>query len=307
MNRLNGKTDLISGGYKGRDGADVRLSVDEVTTPVHTDIDDAFGAEKSNALSRPDLPELLEKVQIGSIEDIHDAAVALQTIGNEYGLKLAICDDISSREPLIDNEGVVLNADVFGWVEDHERWWERNSLALHSPVVRACRYENEPFWCNSEGFYCHGHNPYIAKFELKTYFEEAFLKSAILIPIHLPFGQISANSIHSLDPDKTDLSKEYELYADFFALLFRRFISGYVAAIRTTRRIPSDCILSKREVECLRWAALGKTDNEVGMIISLSHATIRYHIHRAGEKLNSVNRAQTIFKAGQLGYLGAND
>ena len=43
------------------------------------------------------------------------------------------------------------------------------------------------------------------------------------------------------------------------------------------------------------------------MIIGLSHATVRYHIHRAGEKLNSVNRAQTIVKAGQLGYLGASD
>jgi DNA-binding CsgD family transcriptional regulator len=110
-----------------------------------------------------------------------------------------------------------------------------------------------------------------------------------------------------LDAGQTDLSKEFELYSDFFGLLFRRFITGYVSAIRTTRRIPSDCVLSKREVECLRWAALGKTDSEVGIIISLSHATIRYHMHRAGEKLNSVNRAQTIFKAGQLGYLGAND
>jgi DNA-binding CsgD family transcriptional regulator len=43
------------------------------------------------------------------------------------------------------------------------------------------------------------------------------------------------------------------------------------------------------------------------MIIDLSHATIRYHMQRAGEKLNAVNRAQTIFKAGQLGFLGAND
>ena len=30
-------------------------------------------------------------------------------------------------------------------------------------------------------------------------------------------------------------------------------------------------------------------------------------IDYAGEKLDSVNRAQTIFKAGQLGYLGASD
>jgi DNA-binding NarL/FixJ family response regulator len=43
------------------------------------------------------------------------------------------------------------------------------------------------------------------------------------------------------------------------------------------------------------------------MILNRSHATIRYHIHRVGEKLNAVNRAQAIFKAGQLGYLGASD
>jgi DNA-binding CsgD family transcriptional regulator len=263
---------------------------------------------EGSALCRPDLPELLKAVQINSIEDIHDAAVALQGIGQEYGLKMAICDDISSREPLIDDNGVVLNADVFGWVEDKERWWEQNSLALHSPMVRACRYENEPFWCNSEGFYCHGRNPYIEKIELKTYFAETTrFQSAVLIPIHLPFGQISANSIHSLDRSQTDLAEIYEKYADFFALLIRRFITGYVSAIRTTRRIPSDCVLSKREVECLHWAAIGKTDKEIGIIIDLSHATIRYHMQRAGEKLNAVNRAQTIFKAGQLGYLGAND
>jgi DNA-binding CsgD family transcriptional regulator len=76
--------------------------------------------------------------------------------------------------------------------------------------------------------------------------------------------------------------------------------------MRTKRRIPADCGLSKREVECLRWAAIGKTDREIAMIIALSHATIRYHISRASEKLDSINRAQTIFKAGQLGYLGAS-
>ena len=109
-----------------------------------------------------------------------------------------------------------------------------------------------------------------------------------------------------MDREKEDLSEEFALYSSLFAQLVRRFVAGYVQAIRTKRRIPSDCVLSKREVECLRWAAIGKTDKEISMILDRSHATIRYHIHRAGEKLDSVNRAQTIFKAGQLGYLGAN-
>lgn len=261
-----------------------------------------------SAFLRFDIPDLLKKVSIESMDDVHDAALAIKALGDECGFRIALCNDISSRDPMVDADGTVLSADIFGWLNDGERWWEENCLALHSPIVRACRYENEPFWCNRSGINGHGQNPYIEGIELKTYFDEyARYSSAMLIPIHLPFAQISANSLHPLDDSKSDLSEDYENYADFFAILFRRYISGYVAAHRKIRRIPGDLILSKREVECLQWAAIGKTDKEIATIISLSHATIRYHIHRAGEKLYSVNRAQTIFKAGQLGFLGASD
>ena len=261
-----------------------------------------------NALNRFDLASILKEVRIETMEDVHGAAVKLKSIADECGFRIALCEDISSRDPMIDAEGTILSADIFGWLDDGERWWEEHCLALHSPVIRACRYESEPFWANRAGINGHGLNPYIENIETEEYFDEyARFPSAIIIPIHLPFAQISANSVHSLDDTKTDLTKEYEYYADFFALIFRRFISGYVTAIRKTTRIPGDLVLSKREVECLQWAAIGKTDKEIAEIISLSHATIRYHIHRAGEKLYSVNRAQTIFKAGQLGFLGASD
>ena len=259
-------------------------------------------------LRREDLPELLEQVTIDSPEDIKRAAEALKAIADQYNLKTALCEDISSSAPMVDAEGTILNADVFGWDGDNDRWWEESCLALSSPLIRACRYETEPFWCNAEGLFSRQKNPYLDNLDLKSYFDSRqFQKAAIVIPVHLPFGQISANSFQSYDEGVTDLSVPFLQYANFLSLLVRRFISGYAMAVRKTRRIPSNCILSRREVECLRWAAIGKTDKEIGMIISLSHATVRYHIHRAGEKLNSVNRAQTIFKAGQLGYLGAND
>ena len=70
------------------------------------------------------------------------------------------------------------------------------------------------------------------------------------------------------------------------------------------QNISSDVRLSKRENECLRWAAVGKTDSEIALILSRSCATIRFHIHNAALKLNAVNRSQAVFKAGQLGYLG---
>ncbi len=251
--------------------------------------------------------DLLEQVTIRSIEDVHDAALAVQKIAEERGLRVSMCDDISSKEPMVDAEGTIVNADIFGWLADGERWWEDHRLALHSPLPRACRYESEPFWANADGFHGHYPNHYLEEIDMTDFEKRSLCKAAILIPVHLPFAQISANSFIPMDRDLEDLSDLFDEHSELLAQVTRRFIAGYVSAIRTTRRIPSDCVLSKREVECLRWAAIGKTDREVSMILSRSHATIRYHIHRAGEKLDSVNRAQTIFKAGQLGYLGASD
>ena len=255
---------------------------------------------------REKLDELLESVTIRCVEDIHDAASALARVAQERGMQVAVCDDISSKEPITDADGTILNADVFRWLDDGARWWEDHRLALHSPVPRACRYESEPFWVNEQGFNTRWPNSYLDEIDLADFEKRALCKAAIVIPVHLPFGQISANSFISMDRDKEDLSAEFAENGSLFAQITRRFVAGYVQANRTKRRIPSDCVLSKREVECLRWAAIGKTDREISMILERSHATIRYHVHRAGEKLDSVNRAQTIFKAGQLGYLGAN-
>lgn len=259
-------------------------------------------------LSRPDLPDLLRRVTVYDESDIYEAACTLKEVADEYGLRIALCEDIASRELMVDAEGRLLHEEVFGWVTEKDKWWEEKNLALTSPMVRACRYESQPFWCNAEGLFGTPPNKYLENIDLEKHFEEfAQYKSAIVLPIHLPFGQISANSVHTQDRNTTDLSDLFKTHAFFFDLLIRRFIGGYVAAVRTKRCIPENCVLSKREVECLRWAAVGKTDKEIGMIISLSHATVRYHFQRAGEKLNSVNRTQTIFKAGQLGFLGANN
>lgn len=250
----------------------------------------------------------LNSVTIASPAGIRPAAEAIHKIAQSYNFRIAVSADISSKAHMVDAEGELINKDVFGWVAEGERWWEDTRLALSSPLPRACRYESEPIWCNAEGFHGHWQNEYLDEIDLKGYFNgTSSTRSAILIPIHLPFGQISAVSFTPLDYSVSDLSEPYRLYSDFFSTVTRRFVTGYVLAMRQKHRMPSNCILSKREAECLHWAAIGKTDKEISMILSLSHATIRYHVNRAGQKLNSVNRGQTIFKAGQLGYLGATD
>ena len=254
-----------------------------------------------------DARDLAQRVTVRAIDDIHNAAMALAEAAAARGLRVAACSDIASKEPMVDGDGGIINGEIFGWMTDGERWWEDTRLALSSPLPRACRYESEVFWCDADGFRTLARNKYLDEMSLAEFEKRALCKAAIVVPVHLPFGQIGAVSFPPVDRIKTDLSTEFAEYGDLLSTISRRFISGYVSAMRTHQWMPSDCKLSKREVECLRWAAIGKTDREIGMIIGLSHATVRYHVHRAGEKLNSVNRAQTIFKAGQLGYLGASD
>lgn len=250
-------------------------------------------------------PEKLNSVTIRGVEDIRSAAIALNDIANACGFRIAVAADIASKEQMVDAEGAILNAEVFGWTADGERWWEDSRLALKSFLPRACRYESEPFWCNAEGFHTIWRNKYLEGIVLKDFKTVLSGASAIVIPVHLSFGQIGAVSLSPHDKSLADLSEPFALYAERLGVLVRRFVAGYVAAMRTQQWIPSNCSLSKREVECLRWAAIGKTDNEISVILSLSHATVRYHVQRAAEKLNAVNRSQAVFKAGQLGFLGA--
>lgn len=52
--------------------------------------------------------------------------------------------------------------------------------------------------------------------------------------------------------------------------------------------------LSSRELECLRWVGAGKTDWEIGAIMSLSPATIKFHVDQGRKKLGASTRSQAI-------------
>jgi DNA-binding CsgD family transcriptional regulator len=68
-----------------------------------------------------------------------------------------------------------------------------------------------------------------------------------------------------------------------------------------TERISSTAIrrpiiqtLTDRQLECLKWVSVGKTDFEIGEVLGLSEATINRHIERAKARLGVRSRAQAI-------------
>ncbi|NBC38107.1 helix-turn-helix transcriptional regulator [Novosphingobium sp. FSY-8] len=254
-----------------------------------------------------DAPSLdwVDAVRIAGPNDVRRAAEALNAIALRCGMHVAPAHDIADKRTPVDSDGNVLARDVFGWTSE-KAWWRNPRIALDSPLTSACRFESEPFWANAEGFHTRQPNRYMAAIDLTNFEVRSLTKAAIVVPVHLPFGQIGAVSYNPLDATRTDLSREFGIYGDIFGLIGRTFIASYVGVMGALQALPATSRLSKREVECLRWAAIGKTDLEISMIIGRSRATVRFHIHNASIKLDAVNRSQTVFKAAQLGYISLN-
>lgn len=61
--------------------------------------------------------------------------------------------------------------------------------------------------------------------------------------------------------------------------------------------------LTRREIECLEWVSLGKSDWEIGRILELSRKTVNLYIERSKKKLDVSTRIQAVVLAIQMGIL----
>jgi DNA-binding CsgD family transcriptional regulator len=61
--------------------------------------------------------------------------------------------------------------------------------------------------------------------------------------------------------------------------------------------------LTQKERECLLWSAEGKTTWEISVILRLSERTVRFHLHNASKKLNTVSRQHAVARAVSLGLI----
>jgi len=61
--------------------------------------------------------------------------------------------------------------------------------------------------------------------------------------------------------------------------------------------------LTDREKECMRWAALGKSEWEISQILGISEHTSEKHLLSAKSKLRAANRVQAVAEAIRQGYI----
>ncbi|MDK1490511.1 LuxR C-terminal-related transcriptional regulator [Sinorhizobium sp. 7-81] len=89
------------------------------------------------------------------------------------------------------------------------------------------------------------------------------------------------------EPVGTECAMLYLTLVQLFECLERTFDTG--SAVREK--------LSSREIECLRWAAAGKSSDEIAIILGISAYTVSSYFKSATRKLDAVNRMQAIARA----------
>jgi DNA-binding CsgD family transcriptional regulator len=244
--------------------------------------------------------------RLRAAEDLVAGAECLNDIGCALGMPHpAVIDDYSSNRLLTVADGRAL-VSILGWdLEPVEQWF---SQRLHqvSPIAAACRISTQPFAWDAAAVAEAVGERRNRSIQWPLMPEQGYY-GGITVPVHLPRGRTGSVSWYSRNP-KIDLSERLAAHGDVLLLAAHRFM-GLVYKVRAE---PASAVegltqLSERELECLTWAALGRTDTEIGSMLHRSPTTARFHMDNAVRKLGARNRTQAVAIAVQSGLIHPPD
>ena len=161
--------------------------------------------------------------------------------------------------------------------------YNRRGYVFRDPIVERLQADREPFtWADAYETSASRSNVRLIQGEAT----EFGLVGGFVVPIALLDGSVAAMSFGGAN---VDLGPDGQSRLGFAAscavgaLLQRR-----CSASRAGGRI------SGREYDCLLWAAEGKTDWEISVILGVSRPTVSKHMLSAREKLGAVSRSHAV-------------
>ncbi len=120
--------------------------------------------------------------------------------------------------------------------------------------------------------------------------------SGITIPLHGPGTDVDLISLSLRDERSTRGDRLTTIYGLTFQYRLR------LSEISDEAVVPGRDLTSK-EVECLKWCKEGKTNWEIGEILSISEKTVEFHVSNTIRKLGVSNRITAVVKGIQNGLI----
>lgn len=173
----------------------------------------------------------------------------------------------------------------------------QNDYLQVDPVIAHCRSHASPFVWPTDGTR-HGDvsEPAARMFDEAGSFG---LRSGISIPVHglgCTWGLVSLATARKVRRNEMrQAMASLHLFAHCLHEVARRHAQEVESESRPR--------LTQRELECLRWAAVGKTSWEIGKVLSISERTAVFHLQNAAGKLGAMSRQAAIVRAITLGLI----
>ncbi|WP_066782170.1 helix-turn-helix transcriptional regulator [Sphingomonas sp. CCH5-D11] len=236
-----------------------------------------------------------------SWDDVDALADEVVAAGQRAGLPfVAAQSDLGDAAPMADRNGQAYAARM-PWQPSSACYWQNRSLALRSTFLHAARIFAEPIWYQDGRLGSWRATSALEAIDCSHVKQEFGFSAALIAPVHLAGGQVGTVLWVAVEP--IDMAAVFARDAErMFALAFRFLAAHTELTTRRARTPPGQ--LSAREAQCVRWAAAGKTNAEIGTILSLSVSTVRFHLRNAAEKLGATTRARMIQIATGHGFLG---
>ncbi|MDB5526279.1 MAG: avhR [Rhizobium sp.] len=189
--------------------------------------------------------------------------------------------------PSVDNPGLAINRIADNWPESLSRAYDASGVFYASRLVEALSETILPVFSGAAAFD-------IYRGTLRVRLSAEFERHGFSHTLGFSINDCRQKRFLVL------LSGKHEA-ADNLALIFFSVVghidafSRELAGERLSRRT-----LGNRETECLRWAAAGKSSEEIALILGISPHTVNFYLKTAAQKLGGVNRMHTVSRAMQL-------
>ncbi len=192
--------------------------------------------------------------------------------------------------PALNTHGLYQN-----YPEDWQAYYVENDCIRIDPVLLAAAAREHAFtWDELEKTSDYSR----AQVRFMRLSEEAGLHHGVGVPLRNRRALIAGIGLaSSLEADATqprlDLLNAFctQFYAAF-KRLYARIDEGVVPMV-----------LSAKEKEILTWVAAGKTDDDIGLILSISRNTVDTHIRHIFHKLDAPNRVTAVVKGIMGGHI----
>jgi len=231
---------------------------------------------------------------------IKEGVEILTEVGGEIGFPLlGVASDLSTSNILHDEDGRPISESA-GWPRSFINEWVKDNYTLQDPITIRCQLENLPFFCDLRQMIdadslCRPQKKIIRKWL------HVGVQQVVAVPVHLPRARVAAVAFaskggHPQPFDVHEWSGRLLAIGHLFMNIAMRNEAG-----RQAPHVPVH--LTPREVECLTWAAHGKSDQIIAAICALSPATVRSYIDSAASKLGATTRTQAVSVASSLGLI----